>query len=93
MSSFSSVSNVPRSDAVYDGLPEPIFSLLPRFMTGETEFGAKPPFEYEYALAATALNPGTLKHGKVVDISLLHISLANAHVSVLQAAATQRDFR
>ena len=42
---------------------------------------------------AAALNPGTLKHGKVVDINHLHVSLAHAHASVLQATARQHGFR
>ena len=34
-----------------------------------------------------------LKHGKAVDINHLHVSLAHAHASVLQATATQHGFR
>ena len=37
------------------------------------------------SLAAAALNPGMLKHGKVVDVNHLYFSLAHAHASVLQA--------
>ena len=34
-----------------------------------------------------------LKHGKVVDINRVHVSLAHAHASVLQATARQHGFR
>ena len=34
-----------------------------------------------------------LKHGGVVDINYLHVSLAHAHVSVLPAKARQQGFR
>ena len=44
-------------------------------------------------LAAAALNPGILKHGKVVDDNYLHVTLAHAHSSVLQATARQYGFR
>ena len=44
-------------------------------------------------MAAAALNTGMLKHGKVVDINYLHVSLAHAHTSVLQATAGQYGFR
>ena len=43
-------------------------------------------------LTAAALNPGMMKHGKVVDINHLHVSLAHAHASVLQATARQHGF-
>ena len=33
-----------------------------------------------------------MKHGKVVDINHLHVSLVHAHASVLQATARQHDF-
>ena len=42
-----------------------------------------------YPLAAAALTPGPLKHGKEVDINHLHVSLAHAHASVLKATAKQ----
>ena len=44
-------------------------------------------------LAAAALTPGPLKHGKEVDISHLHVSLAQAHASVLKATAKQHGIR
>ena len=43
-------------------------------------------------MTAATLNPGMLKHGKVVDINHLHVSLAHAHASVLQATARQHSF-
>ena len=43
-------------------------------------------------MTAAALNPGMLKHGKVMDINNLHVSLAHAHASVLQATVRQHDF-
>ena len=44
-------------------------------------------------LTAATLNPGMMKHGKVVDIYHLHVSLAHAHASVLQGTARQHSFR
>ena len=44
-------------------------------------------------LAAAALTPGPLKHGKEVDINHLHVSLAYAHASVLKATAKQHGIR
>ena len=44
-------------------------------------------------LAAAALTPGPLKHGKEVDINHLHVSLAQAHASVLKATAKQHGIR
>ena len=65
--------------------PPPTVSSL----FGEIEFGKKPLFESDCSLAAAALNPGMLKHGKVVDINYFHVSFAHAHTSVLQATARQ----
>ena len=63
-------------------------------MLGEIEFGRKHLFESDCSLAAAALNPGMLKYGKVlVDVDNLHVPLAHAHASVLQATARQHDFR
>ena len=59
---------------------------------GEVEFGRKPLFESDVFTAAV-LSPGMLKHGKVIDINHLHVSLAHAHASVLQATARQHGFR
>ena len=44
-------------------------------------------------MIAAALNPGMLKQVKVVDINHLHVSLAHAHASVLQATARQHGCR
>ena len=60
---------------------------------GEIEFGRKPLFESDCFLTAAALNPGMMKHGRVVDINHLHVSLAHAHTSVLKATARQHGFR
>ena len=62
-------------------------------MLGEIGLGRKLFFESDYSLVVAALNPGMLKHGKVVDISHLHVSLAHARASVLQATARQHGFR
>ena len=63
-------------------------------MLGKIEFGKKPLFESDYFLTATALNPGMLKHGKIVDIKHLHVTVAHhAHASVLKATPRQHGFR
>ena len=62
-------------------------------MLGEIEFARKPLYESDCSLAAAALNPGMLKHGKVVDINHLYVSVIHAHLSVLQATARQYGFR
>ena len=64
-----------------------------RSVLGKIEFGRKLLFELDGFLTAAALNPGMMKHGKVVDINHLHVSLAHAHASVLQATARQHGFR
>ena len=43
-------------------------------------------------MTAATLNPGMMKHGKVVDTYHLHVSLAHAHASVWQATARQHGF-
>ena len=43
-------------------------------------------------MTAATPNPDMMKHGKVID-SHLHVSLAHAHASVLQATARQHGFR
>ena len=91
--SFSSTSNIPATDTAYDDLLEPIPSPPLCSVLEGIEFERKPPFESECYLGVAALNPGLLKHGKVVDISPLHVSLAHAHASVLQATARQHSFR
>ena len=92
-SQLSSASKVSGTDAAYGDLLEPIPSPPVSFVLGKIEFGRKPLFELDCFLTATALNPGMLKHGKVVDINHLHVSLAHAHASVLQATARQPGFR
>ena len=44
-------------------------------------------------LAATALTPGLLKHGKEVDDSHFHVSLDHTYASVLKATAKQYVIR
>ena len=66
----------------------PLVSVL-----GAIEFGRQPLFKSDFSLTAAALNPGMLKHGKVVDVSHLHVFLAHAHASVLQATTRQHFFR
>ena len=66
-------------------------------MLGEIQFARKTPSSPECRigtpLAAAALTPGPLKHGKEVDINHLHVSLAHAHASVLKATAKQHGVR
>ena len=92
-SRFSSTSNVSGTDTAYDDLLEPVPSPPIRSVLSEIVSGRKPLFESDCSLAAAALNPGMLKHGKVVDVNHLHVSFAHAHASVLQATARQHDFR
>ena len=92
-SRFSSASKVSGTDAAYGGLLEPIPSPPVSSVLGEIEFGRKPLFESDCFLTAAALNPGMLKHAKVVDINHLHVSPAHAHASVLQATARQHGSR
>ena len=91
--SFSSASNVPGTDAAYDDLLEPIPPPSLRPVLGKIEFWGKSFFESERSLAAVALNPGMLKHGRVVDINNLHVSFVRAHAIVLQASSKQHGFR
>ena len=66
-------------------------------MLGEIQFVGKTPSRpacrIGTPLAAAALTPGPLKHGKEVDINHLHVSLAHAHASVLKATAKQHGIR
>ena len=73
-SRFSSASNVSWTDAAYDDLLEPFPSTLLSSVLGGIEFGRKPLFESDFSLTATALNPGMLEHGKVVDFNHLHVA-------------------
>ena len=91
-SRFSNAMNVLGTDATYDALLESIPSPPLSSVSGEIEFGRKPLFGSDCSLATAALNSGMLKHGKVVGINHLHVSLAHAHASVLQAAAIQHGF-
>ena len=92
-SRFPSASNVSGTDAAYDDLLEPIPSPPISSVLGQIEFERKPLVESDCSLAAATLNPGMLKHGKVVDVNHIHVSLAHAHASVLQATARQHGFR
>ena len=67
-------------------------------MLGEIQFVGKTPSRPACRigtppLAAAALIPGPLKHGKEVDINHLHVSLAHAHASVLKVTAKQHGIR
>ena len=53
----------------------------------------RPACRIDTPLAAAALIPGPLKHGKEVYINYLHVSLAHAHASVLNATAKQHGIR
>ena len=68
----------------------PLSSVL-----GEIKFVGEPASRAEcrITLAAAALAPGLLKHGKEVDINHLHVLLAHAHTSVLKATAKQHGIR
>ena len=90
---FSSASKVSGTNTTYGDLLEPIPSSPLSSILGKIEFGRKPLFESDCFLTAAVLNPGMLKHGGVVDINHLHVSLAHAHVSVLPAKARQQGFR
>ena len=78
---------------MYDDFLEPTPCPPVSSVLGEIEFGRKPLSEPDCSLAAAVLNPGTLKHGKVVDISHFHVSLAHDHMNVLQATSRQHGFR
>ena len=92
-SQVSSASKVSGTDAAHDNLLEPIPSPPVSSVFGKIEFGREPLFESDCFLTAAALNPGMTKHGKVVDINHLHVSLAHPHASGLQATAKQYGFR
>ena len=66
-------------------------------VSGEIQFVGKIPSRSEYKigtpLAAAALAPGLLKHGKEINIDHLHVSPAHAHASVLKATAKQHGIR
>ena len=86
-------SNVSQVVTVLEPTPFPPLSSV----LGEIQFVGKTPSRPECRtgtpLAAAALTPGPLKHGKEVDINHLHVSLAHAHASVLKATAKQHGIR
>ena len=86
-------SNVPGVVTVLEPTPFPPLSSV----LGEIQFVEKTPSRPECRigtpLAAAALTPEPLKHGKELDINHLHVCLAHAHASVLKATAKQHGFR
>ena len=86
-------SNVSRVVTLLEPTPFPPLSSV----LGEIQFVGKTPSRPECRidapLAAAALTPGPLKHGKEVDINHLHVSLSPAHASVLKATAKQHEIR
>ena len=85
--------NIPGVVTVLEPTPFPPLSSA----LGEIQFVGKNPSRpvcrIGTPLAAAALTPGPLKHGKEVDINHLHVSLAHAHASVLKATAKQHGIR
>ena len=75
-------SNISGSVTVLEPTPLPPLSSV----LGEIRFVEKTSSRYECRigtpLAATALTPGLLKHGKEVGINHFHVSLAHAHASI-----------
>ena len=90
-SSIPTVPNIQRADSAHRDLLGPIPSFPLSSVLGAIEFIGKSPSNENIAVAA--LNPGTLKHGKEVDINHLHFPLANTHESVFQATAKQHGLR
>ena len=86
-------SNVPGVVIVLESTPfPPLSSVLGKIQfVGKTP--SRPVCRIGTLLAAAALIPGPLKHGKEVDINHLHVSLARAHASVLKATAKQHGIR
>ena len=86
-------SNVSGTVTVLDPTPFPPLS----YVLGEIKFVGKTlsrsECRIETPLAAAALTPGLLKHGKEVDIYHFHVSLAHVHASVLKATAKQHVIR
>ena len=86
-------SNVPGVVTVLEPTPFPPLSSA----LGEIQFVGKTPSRpacrIGNPLAAAALIPGPLKHGKGVDINHLHVSLDHAHASVLKATAKKHGIR
>ena len=86
-------SNVPGVVTVLEPTPFP----PPISVLGEIQFvgntSSRPACRIDTPLAAAALTPGPLKHGKEVGINHLHVSLAHIHASVLKATAKQHGIR
>ena len=86
-----------RLNAMKSFLSEPTPFPPSQFCVGGNSVSRENPTRPEHrigtSLAAAALTPGPLKHGKEVDINHLHISLAHAHASVLKATAKQDGIR
>ena len=86
-------SSVPEVVTVLEPTPFPPLSSV----LGEIQFVGKTPSRPECRIgtpvAAAALTPGPLKHGKEVDINHLRVSLAHTHASVLKATAKQHGIR
>lgn len=75
-------------------LVEPLSPLLLNHVLGEIVLGVKSNESSECnILAAAALAPGIIKHGKVIDINHLHVSLGHAHAEVLRETAKQHGIR
>ena len=85
--------NVPGVVTILEPTPFPPLSSV----LGEIQFVGKTPCRpacrIGTPLAATALNPGPLKHSKEVDINHLHVFLSHAHANVLKATAKQHGIR
>ena len=86
-------SNVPGVVTVLEPTSfPPLSSVLAKIQfVGKTP--SRPECRIGTPLAAAALTPGPLKHGKEVGINHLHVSLAHAHASVLKATAKQHGIR
>ena len=86
-------SNVPGVVIVLEPTPFPPLSSV----LGEIQFvgktSSRSTCRVGTPLAAAALTPGPLKHGKEVDINHLHVFLAHAHANVLKATAKQYGIR
>ena len=84
-------SNVPGVVAVLEPTPfPPLKSVLGEIqLIGKSP--SRPACRIGTPLAAAALTPEPLKHGKEVDINHVHVSLAHAHASVRKATSKQQD--
>ena len=86
-------SNVSGVVKVLEPIPlPPINSVLGGIkFVGKTP--SRPECRIDTPLAAAALTPGLLKHGKEVNINHLHVSLTHAHARALKATAKQHEIR